>query len=145
MNIKFLDKTCDADQETRWFDIDGVTYGLCDDGRVLDEDGQAFPNSEITKTKDALKEYLSVVPSHFVLNCNSRDDIIECVSDEDECGEYHGGSYLAYAVLDDLGDSYCESVREESLQAQAEIFEDAGAVFDREKAMNFARRILAAS
>jgi hypothetical protein len=141
MNIKFLSKTCDADQETRWFDIDGETYGLCDDKTLLDADGLPFPNGESLEIVDGIEEYLDVFSSTLVRSCNSIEQAIGHVNDSDGCNYFLAGSYLADAVLDDID----PSLREEDLQAQCELFSDAGAAFDHEKAVNLARRLLAAN
>jgi len=143
--IQYINKTDDATTETRWFHVNGEVWGLCDDGRMLDEDG--IPCSdEPTEIKEAIEEYINVAPSQFVRDCNSKEAIIDGLKDE-STRTFHAASYLADAVLDDLNylTHACCHTREENLAAQLEIFVDAGAVFDHKEAMALANRLLAAS
>ena len=42
-NVKFLS---DDDNGNKWYEVNGSTYGVTTDGRIMDKDGIPFPSDD---------------------------------------------------------------------------------------------------
>lgn len=72
MDIKFCGV---IDNDTRWFSVDGVVFGICEDGRLLDRNAVPFSNSSASMSiMTAIFEFID--SAGLVMDDDNNNDVL---------------------------------------------------------------------